>query len=70
MRLPLNAEEFGYAIHRQRVFDVMVLKALVDPQLRSVPRPLQDLESVAKASFLRYCAYTWKRTFGRRTRMT
>lgn len=59
VRLHVCPRETGWASNRKRVWDVMILKALLDPHLRSVPRPMESMETFVKTIFGRIATYDW-----------
>ena len=59
VRLHVCPRETGWASNRKRVWDVMILKALLDPHLRSVPRPMESMETFVKTIFSRIASYDW-----------
>ena len=59
VRLHVCPRETGWASNRKRVWDVMILKALLDPHLRSVPTPMESMETFVKTIFGRIATYDW-----------
>ena len=59
VRLSMDARNSGFAACRLRVWDIMILRALVDPLLRTVPRNLERLEWFVKTLFFCECSFDW-----------
>ena len=59
IRFAMDARTSGFAAYRLRVWDIMILRAVVDPTTRSVPRNLNRFEWFVKTLFFCTCTFDW-----------
>ena len=59
IRFAMDARTSGFSAYRLRVWDIMILRAVVDPTTRSVPRNLNRFEWFVKTLFFCTCTFDW-----------